>query len=61
MKWDRWMKLRESIRSELVNLTPHAINLNNGSEIPPSGMVARVSSKHSCFMKMGCVSELGGM
>ena len=60
MKWDRWMKLRESIRSELVNLTPHAINLNNGSEIPPSGMVARVSSKHSCFDEDGVCERTWG-
>ena len=27
-----------------INLTPHAINLNDGRVFPPSGSVARVSS-----------------
>ena len=35
--------------AHFVNLTPHAINLNDGSFFPPSGVVARVSSTHSEF------------
>ena len=34
---------------KFVNLTPHAINLNNGTVIEPSGTVARVSSTHTEF------------
>lgn len=30
-----------------VNLTPHAINLNNGQVFMPSGLVARVSTIYS--------------
>ena len=30
-----------------VNLTPHAINLNDGTSYPPSGTVVRVSSSYS--------------
>jgi hypothetical protein len=32
-----------------VNLTPHAIVLNDGTVDPPSGTVARVSSTHTPF------------
>lgn len=32
-----------------VNLTPHAIVLNDGTSIPPSGQVARVSSSYGEF------------
>ena len=35
--------------AHFVNLTPHAINLNDGRVFPPSGVVARVSSTHSPF------------
>jgi hypothetical protein len=37
------------IMANFVNLTPHAINLNDGRVFPPSGVVARVSSSHSPF------------
>ena len=30
---------------EVVNLTPHAINVVGYSEIPPSGLIARVTTK----------------
>jgi hypothetical protein len=33
---------------EFINLTPHVIRLNDGREFPPSGAVARVSSRHVC-------------
>ena len=32
-----------------INLTPHAIKLNDGTIFPPSGKVARVKSSHSEF------------
>ena len=32
-----------------VNLTPHAICLNDGTVYPPSGTVARVTSTHTPF------------
>lgn len=31
---------------EIVNCTPHAIVLNNGTTYQPSGNIARVSSEH---------------
>lgn len=30
---------------DYVNLTPHAVRLNDGREFPPSGTVARVSAR----------------
>ena len=30
----------------VINLTPHVIRLNDGTEYPPSGVVARVSVEH---------------
>ena len=32
--------------AEVINLTPHIIRLNDGTEYPPSGVVARVSSEY---------------
>ena len=32
-----------------INLTPHAIRLNDGREFPPSGTVARVSASYTPF------------
>ena len=29
-----------------VNLTPHTVRLNRGTEFPPSGQIARVKVKH---------------
>lgn len=34
---------------KLVNLTPHAIKLNDGTEFPPSGVTARIASSYSEF------------
>ena len=34
---------------KFVNLTPHAISLNCGTTFPPSGIVARVSTRHTPF------------
>jgi hypothetical protein len=42
-----------------INLTPHAINLNNGNTFPPSGQVARVSSSFSEIVDGLCCQEFG--
>lgn len=47
-----------------VNLTPHAIHLNDGRVFPPSGTVARVSSTFSQFDGDVCqqyLSDLTGL
>lgn len=31
---------------KLINLTPHTVRLNRGTEFPPSGQVARVQATH---------------
>ena len=36
-----------------INLTPHAITLNDGPEFPPSGVIARVSSEYGKFDENG--------
>ena len=43
-----------------VNLTPHAIVLNDGREFPSSGTVARVSSTHTAFDELGICSVAFG-
>jgi hypothetical protein len=35
--------------AQFVNCTPHAIALNDGRVLPPSGQVARVDASHSPF------------
>jgi len=43
-----------------VNLTPHVIRINGGTEFPPSGTVARVSTEYSEFDPNGaCVATFG--
>ena len=43
-----------------INLTPHAIVLNDGRVFEPSGAVARVTSTHSEFNNDGvCRAEFG--
>lgn len=43
-----------------INLTPHAIHLNDGRVFEPSGKVARVSSTHSLFNEnLVCSVEFG--
>jgi len=42
--------------TQFVNLTPHAIVLNDGRVFPPSGQVARVSSTHTPFDGDGVAS-----
>ena len=39
----------EIIPSKFINLTPHTITLNNGTEYHPSGKVARVENQFSNF------------
>ena len=39
----------EIIPNKFINLTPHTITLNNGTEYHPSGKVARVANKFSNF------------
>jgi len=34
---------------QFINLTPHAINLNDGTILLPSGLVCRISSTHTDF------------
>ena len=42
-----------------VNLTPHAIALNDGRVFEPSGTIARVSSTHTAFDGDVCSVEFG--
>ena len=47
---------------KFINLTPHAIVLNNGISFPPSGEIARVSSSHSGFDENGiCSVQFGAV
>lgn len=39
----------EIIPNKFINLTPHTITLNNGTEYHPSGKVARVENQFSNF------------
>lgn len=44
----------------IVNLTPHTIKLNDGTEYAPSGNVARVSAGYSEFDERGiCTVTFG--
>ena len=45
---------------KFVNLTPHAINLNDGTVIEPSGEIARVSSSFSEFDVRGICAQVFG-
>ena len=38
---------------QFINLTPHAVVLNDGANFPPSGVVARVSATYSDFSPDG--------
>jgi hypothetical protein len=44
---------------EIINLTPHVVRLNNGREIPPSGVVARVSASYTDFVDGVCHAVFG--
>ena len=45
---------------KFVNLTPHIVRLNDGTEFPPSGKVARVTSVYSQFDKNGVANVTFG-
>lgn len=34
---------------KVINLTPHVVKLNDGTEFPPSGTVARVATGYTAF------------
>lgn len=45
---------------KFINLTPHAINLNNGTVYPPSGQIARIDVSFSRPNEDGiCYQEFG--
>ena len=43
-----------------VNCTPHALNLNNGTTLPTSGTVARVSASFTAFDSNGVCRQVFG-
>lgn len=43
-----------------VNCTPHTIVLNNGTSLPVSGVVARVTASHTKFNKDGICRQVFG-
>ena len=45
--------------TNFINLTPHAIKLNDGRVFPPSGNVARVTSSHSEIVNDVCTVVYG--
>jgi hypothetical protein len=45
---------------KIVNLTPHVVRLNDGTEYQPSGMVARVSSLYSDMDENRCYRAFFG-
>jgi hypothetical protein len=47
------------METKFINLTPHAIVLNDGTVFPPSGKVARVSVQHGPFVEGICVETFG--
>jgi hypothetical protein len=44
-----------------VNVTPHVVRLNDGTEFPPSGSVARVSSTYTEFVDNVAGIEFGAV
>jgi hypothetical protein len=44
---------------EYINLTPHAIRLNDGREFPTSGTVARVQANFSAIVDDVCEQVFG--
>lgn len=44
---------------EYINLTPHAIVMNDGRVFEPSGVVARVSSSFTEFVDDVCQQQFG--
>lgn len=45
---------------KFINLTPHAIKLNDGTEIAPSGTIARVNSEYTEFNGNGVCQVVFG-
>lgn len=45
----------EVIPNKFINLTPHTITLNNGTEYHPSGKVARVANNAVVFQQCSMV------
>ena len=43
-----------------INLTPHAVRLNNGTEFPASGTIARVTSSFTDFDSDGVATVVFG-
>lgn len=43
-----------------INLTPHAVRLNNGTEFPASGTIARVTSSFTAFDADGVAKVVFG-
>lgn len=43
-----------------INLTPHAVRLNNGTEFPASGTIARVTSSFTAFDEDGVAKVVFG-
>lgn len=46
--------------TKFINLTPHAINLNNGDVLVPTGSPARVSASFSAFDADGLCEQVFG-
>lgn len=46
--------------TKFINYTPHALQLNNGTTIPASGVVARVSASYSDFDADGVCQQVFG-
>lgn len=44
------------MKTTFINLTPHAVVLNDGTVFPPSGEVARVSTTYTEFDTVGVAS-----
>lgn len=44
---------------QYINLTPHAIRLNDGREFQPSGVIARVSAGFSAIVDDVCEQTFG--
>jgi hypothetical protein len=48
------------MKTTFVNLTPHTVKLNDGTEIPPSGTVARVTASYTPFDENGICQAVFG-
>lgn len=45
---------------KFINLTPHVVRLNDGTEFAPSGKIARVTSVYSSFDENGIAAVTFG-